>query len=176
MDVVIRDETHADVPGIHALHAAAFETELEARLGDALRAHGRLTLSLVAVDGGTVVGHIAFSPVSVIGPEGRVARGVGLGPMAVSPARQRSGIGGQLVASALPRLQAAGHSFCVVLGHKEYYPRFGFLPASRFGLRFEGEVPEELFFVLELAPAGLAGVSGVVRYAPEFADVDVERL
>lgn len=175
MDVVIRDETHADEPAIHALNAAAFETELEARLVDALRAHGRLTLSLVAVDGGTVVGHIAFSPVSVIGPDGRVARGVGLGPMAVSPALQRSGIGGRLVSSALQRLQAAGHPFCVVLGHKEYYPRFGFIPAGRFGIRFD-EAPEEFFFVLQLAPGGLAGVSGVARYAPEFTDVDVEHL
>jgi len=171
MDVVIRDETHADAPAIYALNAAAFETELEARLVDALRAHGRLTLSLVAVDGGTVIGHIALSPVSVVGPDGRAARGVGLGPVAVNPARQRSGIGGRLIEAALQRLEAAGHPFCVVLGHKEYYPRFGFVRASRFGIRFEGEVPEELFYVLELVPGGLAGVSGVARYAPEFAAV-----
>lgn len=168
MDVVIREETHADEPAIHALNAAVFETDLEARLVDALRAHGRLTLSLVAADGATIVGHIAFSPVSVVGRDGRVAGGVGLGPMAVSAARQRSGIGSRLVASALQRLQAAGHRFCVVLGHKEYYPRFGFLPASRFGIRFE-EAQEEFFFVRELAPAGLAGVSGTARYGPEFA-------
>ena len=59
----------------------------------------------------------------------------------------------------------------MVLGHPEYYPRFGFARASRFGIRWEQDVPDEFFFVLELAPGGLAGISGVVRYAPEFVAV-----
>ena len=169
MDVVIREETAADGPAIHALNARAFGTDAEARLVDALRANGRLTLSLVAVDGGAVVGHIAFSPVSVLAPDGRIAGGVGLGPMAVEPARQRSGIGSRLITAALERLTAAGHPFCVVVGHAGYYPRFGFARASRFGIRWEGEVPDEFFFARELASGGLGGVHGVVRYAPEFA-------
>ena len=168
MAIVIREETAADAPAIHALNVAAFGTDGEARLVDALRVHGRLTLSLVAVDGVSVVGHIAFSPVSVTGSQGRIVRGLGLGPMAVEPTRQRSGIGGRLIADGLRRLAAAGHAFCVVVGHKDYYPRFGFVRASRFGIRWEEEVPDEFFFVREITPGGLAGVSGVLRYAPEF--------
>jgi len=171
MDVAIRDERPTDLRAVHALNAAAFPTDSEARLVDALRAHGRLTLSLVAEDCGVVVGHIAFSPVSVEGPGGRIVTGIGLAPMAVRPERQRSGIGGRLVEAGLDRLRADGHAFCVVLGHPEYYPRFGFEPASRFGLRWEQEAPDEVFLARELAAGGLAGVSGVVRYAPEFEEV-----
>jgi putative acetyltransferase len=169
MEIVIREEDAADAPAIHALNVAAFGADVEARLVDALRGHGRLTLSLVAVDGAAVVGHIAFSPVSVTGPDGRIARGVGLGPMAVEPSRQRSGIGGKLIAQAFQRLAPAG--FCVVVGHADYYPRFGFVRASRFGIRWDAKVPDECFLVRELTPGGLAKVSGVVRYAPEFAAV-----
>ncbi len=171
MDLAIRDETPADVAAIHALNAAAFETEAEARLVDALRAHGRLVLSLVAAERGEVVGHVAFSRLSILRPDGRTAEGVGLAPMAVAPGRQRSGIGTRLVEAGLARLRAAGHPFCVVLGHPEYYPRFGFAPASRFGVRWDRDVPDDAFLALELAPGGLAGITGVVCYAPEFADV-----
>jgi putative acetyltransferase len=170
MELVIRDEVPADVDSIHALNATVFETDAEARLVDALRAHGRLMLSLVAVEE-AVIGHIAFSPLTVTRFDGRIVEGIGLGPMAVSPARQRSGVGTRLVTTGLGRLRAAGHPFCVVLGHAAYYPRFGFERASRFGIRWERDVPDEVFFVLELVPGGLTGASGVVRYAPEFATV-----
>ena len=171
MEIVIRDETPADVASIRALNAAVFETDAEARLVDALRAHGRLTLSLVAVEEAAMLGHVAFSPLSITRLDGKIVEGVGLGPMAVSRARQRSGIGTQLVTTGLGRLRAAGHPFCVVLGHAAYYPRFGFEHASRFGIRWERDAPAEVFFVLELVPGGLMGVSGVVRYAPEFVMV-----
>jgi putative acetyltransferase len=169
MGFVIRDEVPADVASVHALNAAVFETDAEARLVDALREHGRLTLSLIAVEETAVVGHIAFSPLTISGPDGKTAEGIGLGPMAVSRARQGSGVGTQLVTTGLSRLRAAGHPFCVVLGHPAYYPRFGFERASRFQIRWEREARDEAFFVLELARGGLVGVSGVVRYAPEFA-------
>jgi putative acetyltransferase len=171
MDVAIREERPTDLLAVHCLNAAAFPTDAEARLVDALRAHGRLTLSLVAEDRGVVVGHIAFSPVSVLEPGGRIVPGIGLAPMAVRPEHQRSGIGGRLVEAGLDRLRADGHAFCVVLGHPGYYPRFGFEPASRFGLHWENEAPDEAFLAQELAAGGLAGVHGVVRYAPEFEEV-----
>jgi putative acetyltransferase len=94
--------------------------------------------------------------------------GVGLAPMAVAPAYQRRGIGGRLIGDGLRRLRDAGHPFCVVLGHADYYPRHGFLRASDVGLRWERPVPDDIFFVVELVPEGLAGVSGTVRYRPEF--------
>jgi putative acetyltransferase len=163
----IREEAPADIESIHSLNAAAFETEGEARLVDGLRAAHALTLSLVAEVAGQVVGHIAFSPV-VVTSERQTAPGLGLGPMAVAPSFQRMGVGGRLIEEGICKLRGAGHRFCVVLGHAEYYPRHGFVPAIRFGIRWERPVPDDIFFVRELAPGGLAGVSGTVRYRPEF--------
>jgi len=142
-------------------------------LVDALRASGALTLSLVAVEGDVVVGHIAFSPVVVEG-DGRVVEGVGLAPMAVAPAQQRRGIGGRLIAAGLDRLRADGHPFCVVLGHPAYYPRHGFVAARAYGLRWE-RGHDQAFFALALGAGGLAGVAGVVRYRLEFDAVSAER-
>lgn len=167
MQVAIRDETPADVSAIHRLHASAFESDAEARLVDALRASGALTLSLVAIVDGEVVGHIAFSPVVV---ESAIESwpGIGLGPMAVTAELRGRGIGGKLVEEGRRRLRADGHALCVVLGHADYYPRHGFVRASLHGIRWEKPVPDEVFFVQELVPGGLVGVTGTVRYRPEF--------
>jgi putative acetyltransferase len=81
---------------------------------------------------------------------------------------QRQGIGGRLIHAGLRRLADAGHRFCVVVGHAGYYPRHGFSRASEFGLRWERPVPDDVFLVRALAEEGLAGVSGTVRYRPEF--------
>lgn len=167
MHVEVREEHPAGAPAIHRLNTAAFGADAEARLVDALRVGGGLTLSLVAHVGDELVGHIAFSPVVVEGVSG-TAHGIGLAPMAVAPGLQRQGIGGRLVAEGLRRLTAAGHPFCVVLGHAAYYPRHGFVRASVYGMRWEKAVPDEVFFVRALTPGGLAGVEGVVRYRPEF--------
>lgn len=168
--MVVRSELPEDITAIHALNAGAFETPAEARLVDALRASGALRLSLVAVVAGELVGHIAFSPVTIEARE-RTWSGVGLAPMAVRATFRRRGIGGQLIAEGLKRLRAMNQPFCVVLGHADYYPRFGFLRASDFGIRWEKPVSEDVFFVQPLATDGLAGVSGVVRFRPEFAAV-----
>lgn len=166
MSIQIREEAPGDVAAIHALNVAAFDTDAEARLVDALRANGALTLSLVATANGEIVGHIAFSPVT-IESDGRTFHGVGLAPMAVAPARQRHGIGGRLIADGLRRLRAMGQPFCVVLGHADYYPRHGFERASAHGIRWEKPVPDDIFFVQELRAGALRGVSGIVRYRPE---------
>lgn len=168
MKVVIREEVPADVEAVHRVNEAAFDTEAEAKLVDVLRANAGLTLSLVAQADERIVGHIAFSPVVVTCGDGTTVAGVGLAPMAVLPTHQRTGIGGRLIAEGLRRLRDAAHRFCVVLGHPDYYPRHGFSVASRSGIRWERPVPDEAFMVQELVPAGLAGVSGVVRYRPEF--------
>jgi putative acetyltransferase len=166
MRVHVREEQPADVEAIYAVNAEAFEGEGEARLVDALRAGGGLSLSLVAeVDGG-IVGHIAFSPVTVTRADGTTVSGVGLAPMAVVPGRQRAGIGGRLIEEGLRRLRQ--HRFCVVLGHPAYYPRHGFVLASAHGLAWDRPAPDEAFLVQELVPGGLDGVRGVVRYRPEF--------
>lgn len=161
--VVIRPEQAGDVATIHAVHASAFPTDDEARLVDALRAAGRLSITLVADDGGRLVGHVAFSPVSLAGrPDG-----LGLAPLAVIPDRQRQGIGARLVREGLAVADAGGAPFVVVLGHPAYYPRFGFRRAAAVGLSNEYGA-DEAFMVLELRPGSLPAGGGLVRYGPEF--------
>ena len=169
-----RPEAPGVVPAIHGLNAAAFDTDAEARLVDALRAAGRLTLSLVGETAEGLAAHIAFSPVTLTTAAGLEVAGVGLAPMAVLPALQRRGVGGRLVEAGLAHLRSGDHRFCVVLGHPDYYPRFGFRPASEFGVRWVRDVPDGVFMVQPLRPGGLDGLGGpagamsVVRYAPEF--------
>jgi putative acetyltransferase len=161
--IAVRDEQPADLAAIRAVNDAAFDQPLEGRIVDALRAHGAVRLSLVAEVEGQVVGHILFSPVTSAGAEG-----LGLGPMAVTPEHQRRGVGGALIEAALTRLRGAGFPFVVVLGHHEYYTRFGFVPASRHGLRCEWDVPDEAFMVHVLDPAATSAAAGLIRYRPEF--------
>ncbi|HYG61865.1 MAG TPA: N-acetyltransferase [Thermoanaerobaculia bacterium] len=169
----IRPEQPEDVPAVHQVNSAAFGREEEARLVDLLWEAGAVVASLVAVDkvgdAGEVVGHILFSPVTLDGCDRSIA---GLAPMAVLPGRQRDGIGSALVERGLAACRDAGIEAVVVLGHPEYYPRFGFVPASRFGLGCEYPVPDEVFMALELTPGALAGCRGTVRYRPEFSQVE----
>jgi putative acetyltransferase len=166
---LIRSEQPRDVAAIQAVHSAAFPTVLEAQLVDALRAAGRLTVSLVAEEGGRIVGHVAFSPVTIAA----AADGLGLGPVAVLPEFQRRGIGGGLITCGLAAAERLGTGFVVVLGEPAYYGRFGFRPAAEWELRDEyGGGPA--FQAMELRPGALAHISGLVCYAPEFALVGGE--
>lgn len=168
--MTIRPETPEDIAAIHRVNELAFGRLGEADLVDALREEARPFLSLVADQDGQVVGHICFTPVA-IESEGGSFTAMGLAPMAVVPGLQNEGIGSQLVRSGLEECRRIGHDVVVVLGHSEYYPRFGFLPASRKGLRCEYPVPDEVFMVVELSPDALAGRTGLVKYHPAFARV-----
>jgi putative acetyltransferase len=161
--VVIRPEQPGDVVAIHAVQASAFPTDVEAHLVTALRASGHLSVSLVAEESGRVVGHVAFSPVSLAGAAG----GLGLAPLAVTPDYQRRGIGGRLVREGLAVAAAAGGRFVVLLGHPSYYPRFGFRRAAEVGLSNEYGA-DEAFMVLQLQRGSLPAGGGLVRYGPEF--------
>ncbi len=163
--VVVRQETPADADAIRAVNEAAFGRDGESLLVDRLRGVGALALSLVAVLDGAVAGHLALSPVTIDGARGAP---LGLGPMAVLPAYQCSGIGSRLVEEGLARARERGHDAVVVLGHRDFYPRFGFVPASRFGLRYGDGVPDEAFMAAELVPGALESATGVVRYRSEF--------
>jgi putative acetyltransferase len=165
----IRPERPEDIPQVYQVNLAAFGRDAEARLVDLLRDAGAALVSLVAVDGGEVVGHILFSPVTI---EGYDRPAAGLAPMAVLPGQQRRRIGSALVERGLAACRDAGMEAVVVLGHPEFYPRFGFVPASRFGLDCEYPVPDEVFMALELTPGALAGAHGTVRYRPEFNQVE----
>jgi predicted N-acetyltransferase YhbS len=126
-ELIIRAEQPSDFAAIARITAAAFaDTSYghngEAGIVEALRADGALTVSLVAVLQGEVVGHVAFSPVRI----GAESGWYGLGPVSVEPARQRQGIGQALIRPGLDRLGELGAAGCVVLGAPDYYRRFGF--------------------------------------------------
>ena len=166
----IRPETPADLPGVRAVHLAAFDGSAEADLVDRLRGRCFPQVSLVATDKGRIVGHILFTPVLLPGhPEARL---LGLAPMAVLPDYQRSGVGGALVEAGLAAARQAGAGAVVVLGHPGYYPRFGFAPASPHGIRCPYDAPDEAFMVVPLMPGHLAGLAGTVEYHAAFAPIE----
>ena len=145
--IVIRSETDADVSAIAEVTAAAFDTlaiskHTEQFIIAALRAAGALTVSLVADVDGRVIGHIAFSPVSM---SDGTRNWYGLGPVSVLPAYQRQGVGKALIQEGLSRLKEMNAQGCCLVGHPDYYRKFGFANVS--GLVHEG-VPQEFFFAL----------------------------
>ena len=162
----IRPEQEHDVSAVRSLNILAFETPTEANLVDALREQATPVVSLVAEENSTVVGHIMFSPVSLSGHPG--LKVMGLAPMAVAQEHQRKGIGSALVRAGLERCKQLGFVAVVVLGHPEYYPRFGFSPSSRFHIDSEYDVPEEVFMAIELTPGALSGITGRVKYHAAF--------
>lgn len=166
----IREEMPDDISAIHQLNVLAFGGPTEADLVDCLRELGALRYSVVAIDEGEIVGHLAFSPVTISGG-GTMMSGLGLAPMAVMPARQRGGIGTNLFQYWRENFATEKDNLVVVVGHADYYPRFGFQPAKHFGIRWEHDVPDDVFMVLELRPGALAEAEGVVRYHSAFADV-----
>jgi putative acetyltransferase len=164
-------ENEADVASVH-LHA--FGRRSEAEIVRRVCASRVPVVSLVVedhVDGSDVpgiVGHVLLSPVTLDGRSD--PPGLGLGPLAVLPSHQRRGLGARLVEAALRRARSLGYAYVVVLGQATYYPRFGFVPASGYGIRYEHDVPDEVFMVLELTPGALSWTGGILRYQPAFAE------
>lgn len=170
--IIIRQERPEDAAGIRHVNVQAFGRPAEADLVDLLRTRDQVILSLVASQGDLIVGHILFSPVRIESEGGLfAAAAVGLAPMAVLPELQKQGIGTQLVKHGLEQCRQTSYECVVVLGHAEYYPRFGFVPASRYGLKCEYDVPDEVFMALELREGALKGHAGIVKYLPEFNEL-----
>jgi putative acetyltransferase len=167
--MTIRTETIQDIQAIDRVVVSAFPTNAEAALVHALRTAGKLRVSLVAEQSGRVVGHVAFSPVTLEPPH-RSIHLLGLAPLAVLPEFQRQGIGSELIERGLEACRNLKIDSVVVLGHPEFYGRFGFRPASGFGLRNEYGAGDA-FMAIELQMSCFAGVNALVKYAPQFADL-----
>ena len=162
----MREETFSDRDAVRRINEIAFEQGPEAAIVDRLRKSCKEYCSFVAVNQDAVVGHIVFTPITI---DGSNLIGMGLAPMAVLPSYQNQGIGSLLVRHGLQHLQRSGCPFVIVLGHPEYYPRFGFEPASHYRLRCQWEgVPDEAFMVVVFDRDVLPGEGGIARYRAEF--------
>ena len=167
----VRPERPEDAAAIREVLVEAFGGAGEAGLVEALRTRGELVVGLVAEVDGRVVGYVAFSPVEVDPAPPVRLMAVGLAPLAVARDHQRRGVGGQLTWAGLDACRRRGEQAAVVLGHPDYYPRFGFVRADRRGLRCEFESPPEAFMALELVDGALDGVHGLVRYSEAFRSI-----
>jgi putative acetyltransferase len=165
----LRAEEPEDAAAIREILVAAFGREAEARLVDRLNASGKIACSLVAEEAGRVLGHVLFSQVGMADVAAPV---LSLAPLAVLPAFQRLGIGSALVSAGLQRMRMAGHTRVVVLGDSAYYSRFGFVPASRFGLTCPFPAPQSAFMAVALARDAWRHVAGMVQYGHEFDDLE----
>jgi putative acetyltransferase len=166
--VVVRPESLNDTEAIQNVLRSCFPTDGESRLVELLRDAGRLSVSVVAELDGAIVGHGSFSPVTVQRPAAK--SGAGLAPLAVLAGHRQHGIGAELVRVGLEVCRAAGFGWCVVLGEPAYYARFGFRPATEFGLSDEYG-GGAAFQALEFYDGALPRGAGLVRYASEFAVV-----
>lgn len=161
--IAIRPETSDDRHAVRVVNRLAFGQDDEARLVDALRDGGHARVSLVADEDGLVVGHILFSDLAIVTPAG-VVGALALAPMAVVPSHQRRGIGSRLVSEGIRACAGSGHRMIVVVGHPEFYPRFGF--SATLAGRLTSPYSGPACMAIELVPGALNGVEGEVRYPP----------
>jgi putative acetyltransferase len=170
--MIIRSEKPQDHEAIHRVNRLAFGREEEASLVAALRRSDAYIpgLSLVAEENGGIIGHILFTRIHIKGKT-RSVEALALAPMCVLPEMQRRGIGSALVEIGLEECAEFGHRIVIVVGHPEFYPRFGFRPAAESGIQAPFPVPSEAFMALALVPGALSWVSGIVVYPPEFSSV-----
>ena len=167
----IRQETKVDIEGIHKVNCEAFDTNAEAKIVDALRDSGHLELSLIAVEDGMVIGHIAYSPMHFENPQSSL-KVMALAPMAVAPNYQKKGVGSKLVKASIEELKKRNVDLVFLIGYPEYYPKFGFKPAfTTLGVKsnFEG-VPDEAFMVLNLSENDFDLKTTKVFFRSEFSE------
>lgn len=176
-NITIRKEIPNDHNWVIELTAKAFETmpfsegdedQLVARLRNA---PGFIPeLSLVAELDGLIVGHILFTPL-VIDNGQQQFESLVLGPVSVLPEFQKQGIGGKLIRAGHQKAIELGFRSVILIGHPEYYPRFGYKPASTWGIKTHYELPsDDVFMAVELTEGALKNVSGMVIFPPEFGE------
>jgi putative acetyltransferase len=168
MTLSIRREKPGDEHAVYMVNLRAFGRDSEPKIVDVLRKNCPEGISMVAEQDGRIIGHILFTPARIEGEEKGIP-GMGLGPMAVFPECQGKGAGSALIRAGLAVVRRTGSLFVAVVGHPRFYPKFGFVPASRYGVRcpYEG-VPDDAFMVHAFDPQAFRGVHGIVRMRPEF--------
>lgn len=168
----IRPQLASDDCAVYEVNAQAFSRQAEAKLVETLRVAPDAIpeLSLVAVMDSKVVGHILFSPINIETVDGLIPA-ISLAPMAVLPEYQGRGIGSALVHWGLDVCRSLGHRIVIVLGHPDYYPRFGFSSEMARNLACPFGDAGKAWMALELQPGALSGVSGKVRYPSAFEEV-----
>ena len=169
--VTVRVESKKDYPAVYEVNKLAFKREAEAKLVNNLRKSSGFIpeLSLVAEKDGEIVGHILFSKLKIKRDLGEVTA-LTLAPIAVLPECQKQGIGSLLIKEGLAACNRLGWNIIIVVGHPEYYPRFGFTPARKKGLEisFKEPIPDDVFMVCELKPGALEDISGTVELPQAF--------
>jgi predicted N-acetyltransferase YhbS len=171
MKIIIRQERPNDYEKVYEINKRAFNQENESELIKKIRKGQNHipALSLVAEIEGKLVGHILFSKIKIVGDLNYDS--LALAPMAVIPEYQKKGIGSKLVAGGLKKAKKLGFNSIIVLGHKDYYTKFGFRRASRWGIKCPFEVPDDVFMAIELTINALDGKAGIVAYPDEFNEV-----
>lgn len=171
--ITIRPEKSEDFNTIYKINKKAFNGEVEARLIDKIRQSDNFVpeLSLVALKDDKIVGHILFSRVK-IKIKGAEKLILALAPIAVLPELQKKGIGSLLVKKGLQTCKGFDYDIIVVIGHPEFFPRFGFTPARKRGLEvsFGVEIPSEAFMVCELKKDALKDIRGIIEFPSYFED------
>ena len=167
--LTIREEIPEDIKAIDNLNEAAFGQRMEADIVQKIRGNGNIALSLAALQDGQVVGHLLVTPMTLEPPRPSLKIGI-LGPLAVLPQFQRQGFGARLMQAGIAACRELGYDALFLFGHPEYYPRFGFTPATDKGFREEFGAPPEAFMVLELRDGALHDTEGTVRLLPEFSE------
>jgi putative acetyltransferase len=172
VNLIIRTEGEKDYERVYEINKLAFQQEDESKLIENIRKGENFIpeLSLVAEIDNKIVGHILFSKIQIIGSS--VFESLALAPMAVIPDLQKQGIGTALINKGMKKAKEMGFDSIIVLGHSEYYPKFGFLKASKWNITCPFEVPDEAFMAIELTEKGFDGKSGTVKYPDEFMEDD----
>ncbi|MCU0427978.1 MAG: N-acetyltransferase [Candidatus Kapabacteria bacterium] len=174
MEIKIRQENRDDFYAVSEVNKLAFGQDTEANLVDLLRNSNAFIseLSFVATLDDKIIGYILFTKITIINDDKTETESLALAPMAVRPDFQNKGIGGQLINHGLKIAKELRYKSVIVLGHKDYYPKFGFEPTMKWNIKSPFEISDKgAFMGIELVTDGLKNASGLVKYPNEFETV-----
>ncbi len=172
MQIEIKREKKRDFEEVDMLLQVAFENKSIAQMVQQLREKDAFIpeLARVARINNQIIGVIHYSHIQIIKGK-KITSSISMAPLAVLPAYQNLGIAAELIRNSFAKAREKGYKSVIVMGHEEYYPRFGFKLASGFNIVCPYDVPNENFMALELFPDTLANANGKVKYDPLFSDL-----